>query len=221
MRINKNSAVAVIFAIGVMALSAACCKRPIPTPPNPEPKTDTVYVHRTDTVYVYKTDTVYVHNPIFSTGGEVITNINCKSDGDGGQISVTGVSVGGVTPVLPGKIDFVIGDDSVPDGKGGSVKRGCAIQVVCKDENVPDSTIEYIRSEITPTFYRSKAYDRYVINEDFMLVIEVTPLGRSSVLLSARIVNGSARIMASSMVQTAYDWDKIESACHQLINDLK
>lgn len=215
MRINKNSAVAVIFAIGVMALSAACCKRPIPTPPNPEPKTDTVYVHRTDIVYVPKIDTVYVHNPKCSTGGSnVPIELIVECDGDGGQLSMTELIVGGTTVVVPDIPNFVIGGDSVSDGC-------CAIQVVCKDENIADSTIEYIRNEITAAFYRSEAYERYVINKDFTLVTEVMPWTKSSLMLCARIVSGSGRIMASSMVQTAYDWDKIESACHQLINDLK
>lgn len=140
-------------------------------------------------------------------------------DTTGEHLSTTYLFVGGAT-VTPGDVDIVLDGPIVRDDKGNAVKTGCAIEIVCKDENIAQGTIEYIRSQITDKFYHSKAYNRYITNSNFTLVVDIAQMRKSSNMLSARIVSGSSRVVATSVVIVAADLNEIPSACQQLINKL-
>lgn len=149
----------------------------------------------------------------------VETTLKYERDTTGGQLSVTSLFVGGAT-VTPGDVDIVLDGPIVRDDKGNAVKTGCAIEIVCKDENIAKGTIEYIRSQITDKFYHSKAYNRYITNSNFTLVVDIAQMSKSTNMLSARIVSGSSRVVATSMVIVAADLNEIPRACQQLINEL-
>ena len=56
---------------------------------------------------------------------------------------------------------------------------------------------------------------------EYILVSEVTPLDKRTVLLSARIVNASTgKIVASSSVRTYADIDYLRPACNSLASKL-
>lgn len=140
-------------------------------------------------------------------------------DTTGEHLIMTEVIVGGAT-VTPGDVDILLDGPIVRDDEGNAVKTGCAIEIVCKDENIAKGTIEYIRSQITDKFYHSKAYNRYITNSNFTLVVDIAQMSKSSNMLSARIVSGSSRVVATSVVIVAADLNEIPSACQQLINKL-
>lgn len=160
--------------------------------------------------------------PIVTSPGDsgVEPTVVYERDTTGGQLSVTSLFVGGATVVIPGDVDIVLDGPIVRDDKGNAVKTGCAIEIVCKDENIAKGTIEYIRSQITDKFYHSKAYNRYITNSNFTLVVDIAQMSKSTNMLSARIVSGSSRVVATSMVIVAADLNEIPSACQQLINKL-
>lgn len=180
------------------------------------------YVHSTEPTESDSTTVIDPATTILTTPGESGVKITEKyvRDTIGGHLSTTSLIVGGATVVIPGDVDIVLDGPIVRDDKGNAVKTGCAIEIVCKDENIAKGTIEYIRSQITDKFYHSKAYNRYITNSNFTLVVDIAQMSKSSNMLSARIVSGSSRVVATSMVIVAADLNEIPSACQQLINKL-
>lgn len=123
-------------------------------------------------------------------------------------------------------------------------KKVAITEVVDKSGDVAFGTKEFIRSALTDAITNSDGYEGYAqisfmsleMNFDrtgnissatltyikkqmleYILVSEVTPLDKKTVLLSARIVNTSTgKIVASSSVRTYADIDYLRSACNSL-----
>ena len=206
-KINKFGII--LLTVVLVNLAYACTKICYVTSPEPEPEPG-------------PTPIIVPAPPIVTPPDDsgVKRTVEYVRDTTGGHLSVTDVFVGGATVVIPGDVDIVLDGPIVRDDKGNAVKTGCAIEIVCKDENIAQGTIEYIRSQITDKFYHSKAYNRYITNSNFTLVVDIAQMSKSSNMLSARIVSGSSRVVATSMVIVAADLNEIPSACQQLINKL-
>lgn len=205
-KINKFGII--LLTVVLVSLAYACTKIyyvPVDTAP---PKSDS-------------TTLIVPAPPIVPSPGDsgVVSTLEYERDTTGGHIDMTTFFVGGAT-VTPGDVDIVLDGPIVRDDKGNAVKTGCAIEIVCKDENIAKGTIEYIRSQITDKFYHSKAYNRYITNSNFTLVVDIAQMSKSTNMLSARIVSGSSRVVATSMVIVAADLNEIPRACQQLINEL-
>ncbi len=123
-------------------------------------------------------------------------------------------------------------------------KKVAITEVVDKSGDVAPGTKTFIRSALTDAITNSDGYEGYAsisflsleMNFDktgnissasltyvkkqlmeYILVSEVTPLDKKTVLLSARIVNTSnGKIVASSSVRTYADIDYLRSACNAL-----
>lgn len=123
-------------------------------------------------------------------------------------------------------------------------KKVAITEVVDKSGDVADGTKTFIRSALTDAITNSDGYEGYAqisflsleMNFDktgnisnatltyvkkqmmeYILVSEVTPLDKRTVLLSARIVNtASGRIVASSSVRTYASIDYLRPACNTL-----
>lgn len=123
-------------------------------------------------------------------------------------------------------------------------KKVAITEVVDKSGDVADGTKTFIRSALTNAITNSEGYEGYdsicfmslEMNFDrtgslssatltyvkkqmmeYILVSEVTPLDKTTVLLSARIVNtSSGKIVASSSVRTYASIDCLQSACDNL-----
>lgn len=123
-------------------------------------------------------------------------------------------------------------------------KKVAITEVVDKSGDVAEGTKTFIRSALTDAITNSDGYEGYAsisflsleMNFDktgnissasltyvkkqmmeYILVSEVTPLDKKTVLLSARIVNTSnGKIVASSSVRTYADIDYLRSACNNL-----
>ena len=123
-------------------------------------------------------------------------------------------------------------------------KKVAITEVVDKTGDVASGTKTFIRSALTDAITNSEGYEGYdkisfVSYEvtfdrtgnitsamltyvqqqemEYILVSEVTPLDKTTVLLSARIVNSSTgKIVASSSVRTYSDIDYLRSACNNL-----
>ncbi|MBE6182212.1 MAG: hypothetical protein E7148_05915 [Rikenellaceae bacterium] len=123
-------------------------------------------------------------------------------------------------------------------------KKVAITEVVDKSGDVADGTKMFIRSALTDAITNSDGYEGYAqisflsleMNFDktgnisnatltyikkqmmeYILVSEVTPLDKRTVLLSARIVNtASGRIVASSSVRTYASIDYLRPACNTL-----
>lgn len=123
-------------------------------------------------------------------------------------------------------------------------KKVAITEVVDKSGDVAFGTKEFIRSALTDAITNSEGYEGYAqisfmsleMNFDktgnissttltyikkqmmeYILVSEVIPLDKKTVLLSARIVNTSTgKIVASSSVRTYADIDYLRSACNTL-----
>lgn len=123
-------------------------------------------------------------------------------------------------------------------------KKVAITEVVDKSGDVAPGTKTFIRSALTDAITNSEGYEGYAsisflsleMNFDktgnissasltylkkqmmeYILVSEVTPLDKKTVLLSARIVNTSnGKIVASSSVRTYADIDYLRSACNSL-----
>lgn len=123
-------------------------------------------------------------------------------------------------------------------------KKVAITEVVDKSGDVAEGTKTFIRSALTDAITNSDGYEGYAsisflsleMNFDktgnissasltyvkkqlmeYILVSEVTPLDKKTVLLSARIVNTSnGKIVASSSVRTYADIDYLRSACNAL-----
>lgn len=123
-------------------------------------------------------------------------------------------------------------------------KKVAITEVVDKSGDVAPGTKTFIRSALTDAITNSDGYEGYdsisflslEMNFDktgnvssasltyvrkqlmeYILVSEVTPLDKKTVLLSARIVNTSnGKIVASSSVRTYSDIDYLRSACNTL-----
>ena len=123
-------------------------------------------------------------------------------------------------------------------------KKVAITEVVDKSGDVAPGTKTFIRSALTDAITNSEGYEGYdsisflslEMNFDktgnissasltyvkkqlmeYILVSEVTPLDKKTVLLSARIVNTSnGKIVASSSVRTYADIDYLRSACNNL-----
>lgn len=123
-------------------------------------------------------------------------------------------------------------------------KKVAITEVVDKSGDVADGTKTFIRSALTDAITNSDGYEGYAqisflsleMNFDktgnisnatltyvkkqmmeYILVSEVTPLDKRTVLLSARIVNtASGRIVASSSVRTYASIDCLRPACNTL-----
>ncbi|MBR1962419.1 MAG: hypothetical protein IKA26_05635 [Alistipes sp.] len=123
-------------------------------------------------------------------------------------------------------------------------KKVAITEVVDKSGDVSNGTKTFIRSALTDAITNSEGYEGYAqisfvsleMNFDrtgnissttltyvkkqlceYILVTEVTPLDKKTVLLSARIVNTSTgKIVASSSVRTYADVDYLRSACNNL-----
>ncbi len=123
-------------------------------------------------------------------------------------------------------------------------KKVAITEVVDKSGDVAPGTKTFIRSALTDAITNSDGYEGYAsisflsleMNFDktgnissasltyvkkqlmeYILVSEVTPLDKKTVLLSARIVNTSnGKIVASSSVRTYADIDYLRSACNNL-----
>lgn len=123
-------------------------------------------------------------------------------------------------------------------------KKVAITEVVDKSGDVAEGTKTFIRSALTDAITNSDGYEGYAsisflsleMNFDktgnissasltyvkkqlmeYILVSEVTPLDKKTVLLSARIVNTSTgKIVASSSVRTYADVDYLRSACNNL-----
>lgn len=123
-------------------------------------------------------------------------------------------------------------------------KKVAITEVVDKSGDVAPGTKTFIRSALTDAITNSEGYEGYdsisflslEMNFDktgnissasltyvkkqlmeYILVSEVTPLDKKTVLLSARIVNTSnGKIVASSSVRTYADIDYLRSACNSL-----
>lgn len=125
-----------------------------------------------------------------------------------------------------------------------NVKKVAITEVVDKSGDVSNGTKTFIRSALTDAITNSEGYEGYdsisflslEMNFDrtgnissasltyvkkqlmeYILVSEVTPLDKKTVLLSARIVNASTgKIVASSSVRTYADIDYLRPACNSL-----
>ena len=123
-------------------------------------------------------------------------------------------------------------------------KKVAITEVVDKTGDVAPGTKTFIRSALTDAITNSDGYEGYAeisflsleMNFDktgnlssatlsyvkkqlmeYILVSEVTPLDKKTVLLSARIVNTTTgKIVASSSVRTYADIDYLRSACNNL-----
>ncbi len=123
-------------------------------------------------------------------------------------------------------------------------KKVAITEVVDKTGDVAFGTKTFIRSALTDAITNSDGYEGYAeisfmslemefdktgnISSatltyvkkqlmEYILVSEVTPLDKKTVLLSARIVNTSTgKIVASSSVRTLADIDYLRSACNNL-----
>ena len=123
-------------------------------------------------------------------------------------------------------------------------KKVAITEVVDKSGDVSNGTKTFIRSALTDAITNSEGYEGYAqisfvsleMNFDrtgnissttltyvkkqlceYILVTEVTPLDKKTVLLSARIVNTSTgKIVASSSVRTYADVDYLRGACNNL-----
>ena len=123
-------------------------------------------------------------------------------------------------------------------------KKVAVTEVVDKSGDVADGTKTFIRTALTDAITNSDGYEGYAeicfmsleMNFDrtgniskatltyvkkqmmeYILVSEVTPLDKKTVLLSARIVNTSnGKIVASSSVRTYADIDYLRGACNSL-----
>ena len=123
-------------------------------------------------------------------------------------------------------------------------KRVAITEVVDKSGDVAEGTKTFIRSALTDAITNSDGYEGYATisflslevnfdktgnissstlqyvkkqEGDYILVSEVTPLDKKTVLLSARIVKTSnGKIVASSSVRTYADVDYLRSACNNL-----
>ena len=70
-----------------------------------------------------------------------------------------------------------------------------------KTGNLSSTTLSYVKKQMM----------------EYILVSEITPLDKQTVLLTARIVNASdGKIVASSSVRTYADIDYLDSACNSL-----
>ncbi|MBQ8565084.1 MAG: hypothetical protein IJ442_04525 [Bacteroidaceae bacterium] len=127
-------------------------------------------------------------------------------------------------------------------------KKVAITEVVDKSGEVADGTKVYIRSALTDAITNSEGYEGYMninFNKfdmnfdvtgnissstrnylkkqllDYILISEITPLDKKTVLLSARIVNTSTgKIVASSSVRTYASIDCLNSACCNLTIEL-
>ena len=123
-------------------------------------------------------------------------------------------------------------------------KKVAITEVVDKSGDVAPGTKAFIRSALTDAITNSDGYEGYTsisflsleMNFDktgnissasltyvkkqlmeYILVSEITPLDKQTVLLSARIVDTSnGKIVASSSVRTYADIDYLRSACNDL-----
>ena len=123
-------------------------------------------------------------------------------------------------------------------------KKVAITEVVDKSGDVAEGTKTFIRSALTDAITNSDGYEGYAsisflsleMNFDktgnissasltyvkkqlmeYILVSEVTPLDKQTVLLSARIINTSnGKIVASSSVRTYANIDYLRSACNSL-----
>ncbi|MBR6655033.1 MAG: hypothetical protein IKL20_00300 [Alistipes sp.] len=123
-------------------------------------------------------------------------------------------------------------------------KKVAITEVVDKSGDVASGTKTFIRSALTDAITNSDGYEGYTsisflsleMNFDktgnissasltyvkkqlmeYILVSEITPLDKQTVLLSARIVDTSnGKIVASSSVRTYADIDYLRSACNDL-----
>lgn len=123
-------------------------------------------------------------------------------------------------------------------------KKVAITEVVDKSGEVSNGTKVFIRSALTDAITNSDGYEGYdkisfvslEMNFDkvgnissatltyvqkqmmeYILVSEITPLDKKTVLLSARIVNTSnGKIVTSSSVRTPADIDYLRSACNSL-----
>lgn len=124
------------------------------------------------------------------------------------------------------------------------MKKVAITEVVDKSGEVADGTKVFVRSALTDAITNSENYEGYdQINfvsfevtfsktgkitsamlthvqkqqMDYILVAEITPLDKKTVLLSARIVNTSTgKIVASSSTRTYASIDYLRSACNSL-----
>ena len=84
-------------------------------------------------------------------------------------------------------------------------KKVAITEVVDKSGNISSATLTYVEEQLM----------------EYILISEVTPLDKNTVLLSARIVNTSnGKIVASSSVRTYADIDYLRSACNTLASKL-
>ena len=123
-------------------------------------------------------------------------------------------------------------------------KKVAITEVVDKTGDVSDGTKVFVRSALTDAITNSDGYEgydkisfmtlemnfdktgsistatlTYVKKQlmDYILVAEITPLDKKTVLLSARIVNASTgKIVASSSVRTYTHLDYLNPACRNL-----
>lgn len=123
-------------------------------------------------------------------------------------------------------------------------KKVAITEVVDKSGDVAEGTKTFIRSALTDAITNSEGYEGYAeicfmsleMNFDktgnissatlkyikkqmmeYILVSEITPLDKKTVLLNARIINTSnGKIVASSSVRTIADIDYLRSACNSL-----
>lgn len=123
-------------------------------------------------------------------------------------------------------------------------KKVAITEVVDKNGDASDGTKTFIRSALTDAITNSDGYEGYDqisfvsldMNFDrtgnissatltyvkkqlceYILVAEITPLDKKTVLLSARIVNTSTgKIVTSSSVRTYADVDYLRNACNSL-----
>lgn len=123
-------------------------------------------------------------------------------------------------------------------------KKVAITEVVDKSGDVSEGTKTFIRNALTDAITNSDGYEGYATisflslevnfdktgnissstlqyvqkqEGDYILVSEVTPLDKKTVLLSARIVKTSnGKIVASSSVRTYADVDYLRSACNNL-----
>ena len=129
-----------------------------------------------------------------------------------------------------------------------NAKKVAITEVIDTTGEVANGTKTFIRSALTDAITNSEGYVGYdkisflSLEMDFdktgnvsvatltyvqkqemeyILISEVTPLSKKSVLLSARIVKTSdGKIVASSSVKTTADIDYLRSACNKLAYDL-
>ena len=123
-------------------------------------------------------------------------------------------------------------------------KKVAITEIVDKSGDVSEGTKTFIRTALTDAITNSEGYEGYAqisflkleANFDktgnissatltyvkkqlmeYILVAEITPLDKTTVLLSARIVNASnGKIVASSSVRTYANIDYLRSACNEL-----